>query len=845
MCSSRATGEVDTKAASGRHRRLWRDAIADHRQDFLGLAAVTVVILIGYFAVPFQGKTFSTASIQPGTAGCGTPTGACGRGLGRNDPRGDPLASAGQLEPWAQVAHAELRQRIVPLWNPYQGIGMPLAANMQSAVFDPLLLPFHLHPSPLFEDLTILGSLVLLGAAAYAAGRALRLRPLAAVATGSIYGLSGWFFVFSNNQWFRVYIFLPLIIASVEWTMRSTRRLPIVCLATVITWPLVVGMPEPAFISLVAGGTYGLLRLVLGDRVDTRSRAALRLAAGAAIGLALAAPLLAIFREYLPLSYNVHRSSPNHARPTHSVELLLNWMMPRISPSRAKGANVLVRFFPSNYSNSLNWVGAGAVVMAIGAMLSPRAMRRHSGWPLVAAAALVALQMYGGALVHWTRVVPIWSQVYWTTYGGPVLALVTALLAGIGIEGLLRGEISRRALAVGVGTLSVVLLLLILRSHRDLALGHDIALIGGWPLALAAATLTFSAVLLLRQRPSAYVVVLVIIAEMILLAPKGFYSPRQNPYSVPTWLSYVKAHTVADRSRAFSMNGLLYPDTAGVYQLADPRAIDALYPERYRRFVKTFISHSITDRFIAVGVMERAPDIAANPMFNALGVRYLLFRSPCNQAADTYCVSPTAPPASSLTAQFRLQLVAGPVRVYENTSAAPRAFVVHDLHRVLNEDQAFSYLTRGEPNRFPDGAVQVSRRDPGRSAVVEAASPLPRVRACSGATADVAKITGYTASHVTIDVKAACPGMLVLSDEYFPGWTATVRGSGAAIYPTDGALRSVAVPSGRSRVELRYQPASFRLGLVAFVLGLIGVLVLAFGAALERRRRVGGAPGDR
>ena len=33
------------------------------------------------------------------------------------------------------------------------------------------------------------------------------------------FGLSGWFFVYSNSQWFRTYLFLGFIVAFVEWTL--------------------------------------------------------------------------------------------------------------------------------------------------------------------------------------------------------------------------------------------------------------------------------------------------------------------------------------------------------------------------------------------------------------------------------------------------------------------------------------------------------------------------------------------------------------------------------------------------------------------------------------------------
>ena len=49
----------------------------------------------------------------------------------------------------------------IPLWNPYQAAGAPHAANMQSAVFDPLNIVVNVHPTPRTWDLTLIGTFVL------------------------------------------------------------------------------------------------------------------------------------------------------------------------------------------------------------------------------------------------------------------------------------------------------------------------------------------------------------------------------------------------------------------------------------------------------------------------------------------------------------------------------------------------------------------------------------------------------------------------------------------------------------------------------------------------------------
>jgi uncharacterized membrane protein YfhO len=83
---------------------------------------------------------------------------------------------------------------------------------------------------------------------------------------------------------------------------------------------------------------------------------------------------------------------------------------------------------------------------------------------------------------------------------------------------------------------------------------------------------------------------------------------------------------------------------------------------------------------------------------------------------------------------------------------------------------------------------------------------------------------------VAIRAVARRPGILVLTDAFFPGWKATVDGKPAHIYRINYLLRGVRLDTGVQRVEFRYQPASWRLGrslsavalVILFAMALIG-----------------------
>jgi hypothetical protein len=181
--------------------------------------------------------------------------------------------------------------------------------------------------------------------------------------------------------------------------------------------------------------------------------------------------------------------------------------------------------------------------------------------------------------------------------------------------------------------------------------------------------------------------------------------------------------------------------------------------------------------------------------------------------------------------QYRHVISEGSASVYENRHAMPRAFVVHDAIVTATPASALQAIEeRG--SRLPSGALAVTRFNPRQSAVVEAASSSGlSFNQCDAQRA--ATVKSMDGDDVIIDVPAGCPGLLVLTDLFYPGWHATVNGKAARIYATDVAFRGVVLPAGATRVHFHYAPASFKVGLSALALGLVAIAT----AGLYRRRR--------
>ncbi len=84
----------------------------------------------------------------------------------------------------------------------------------------------------------------------------------------------------------------------------------------------------------------------------------------------------------------------------------------------------------------------------------------------------------------------------------------------------------------------------------------------------------------------------------------------------------------------------------------------------------------------------------------------------------------------------------------------------------------------------------------------------------------------YGTNTVGIDVSLDGYGFLVVSDAYYPGWTAEVDGERARIYRGDGAFRAIPLEPGERKVEMRYEAPWFRAGLGISALSALALAVI-------------------
>jgi hypothetical protein len=154
----------------------------------------------------------------------------------------------------------------------------------------------------------------------------------------------------------------------------------------------------------------------------------------------------------------------------------------------------------------------------------------------------------------------------------------------------------------------------------------------------------------------------------------------------------------------------------------------------------------------------------------------------------------------------------GRVLVYRNPQALPRAFLVGRHHRARDPAEALARLLADD---FDPREEVVLFEDP------------PQVPAQAGGPVTgegtAVSVERYRSEEVLVRTVAPHPGILVLSDTFYPGWTAEVDGVETRILRANVCQRAVPVGAGTHDVRFVFRSTAIERGLLASLVSGLAV----------------------
>lgn len=720
-----------------------------------------------------------------------------------------------------EFAAASLRDGTgFPLWNPYLFGGLPYVAAMHGDIFYPTFLLRMVLPTDVAMTWGFIIHVFLAGLFSYLFLRALGLGFFGALVGGLAYMMSGNIAgLVSPGHDGKLFVsaLLPLALLLVVRGMRDGRAWAWGALA--ITVGLGVLSPHPQLLQymLLVAGSFGLF-LALADTGEGKlpRPVAIRRLGLAAVAVIVGFAMGAI--QYLPVREYVSWSPRAQGKPwelatSYSMppEELINTWVPQFS-------GILDQYWGDNGIH-LHSEYLGVAVLLLAALAFTRGrlpVHRKHLWFFSAVTLVATLWAMGGYTPFYHLV---YSLVPGTKYfRAPstilyVISLGVAVLAAIGAERAAQRDANRRYLvtaavvvlalgAVGaLGGLTNLGVALSEPGQTDLVLANDAAVrMGALRSALfgvmAVACLFLLSSGRLGREAGAYLLAGIVAVDLWSVERLywRFSPPASQVFAPDSTISYVKAQAEPGR----------------VMQLATSRAVgrdpfltgDALMSHG----VRTVLGYHGNElgRFQQLGGHPDWRQLANPNFWHLMNIRYVL------TDAESLAVP-------------GLTRVVGPVRnaygttvfLYRMTDDNPVAWVAPAIVKAGDQDVL--------------GTVLDPRFDVRRAALFDTAAAVSGVQLAALPDPSPIKVRTTRFDPGAIDMELdqpAPPGSaLIVSENYYPGWSAQVDGKPAVIGRAQMTLIGVELPEGARSVSLRFASRPYERGRLI----TLGALLVALG----------------
>jgi hypothetical protein len=763
-----------------------------------GLAILVPVFLHGWILGPFDLISRNGLTAQPGVR----------LHIYQNPDLVDSLI------PWTDTVWQQVHSGHLPLWNPYGGLGMPLAFNWQSAPFGLSALVGYLAPMRYAFTVGVVVTIIVAGSGGYLLGRVLGMGAIASATVGTVFELSGPIAAWMGYPFPAVMCWAGWIFAFGLLLLRGREHRAgyIVALAACVALAVYAGGPEGLASLLLAAALFFAVVLLcrtrwLGGEGEIL-RPAVDLAIGTIAGFGLAAPFALPSLQLSSQSVRNHASIVGALNP-HALTYLAFPAFDGLPIFH--GGRVDVFGYSFYYAETAMYVGVTALVLGGLAVVLLRRRPEVRGFALIVVVSLAIV--FVPPITSIASKLPKIGQVESLRALMP-LALALAVLCGFGMDLVVRSSAARRAgrwLGLGFGTAALFLLTLWLfgrghlgpvdasiRAHSfiwpavetiaGLAVAACLVWVGraggamthGGVAGHGAATRLASAI----RSPGAVAGVVLLGVATAFLVSSGATMVQSSPTSFPetsTIQSFVRTvgpATVGFGSGVYACPRLGFdPNVNDVYGVREFDVYDPIIPKDY------FTAWAVDTGSASGNQLFNlfCPAVTSTREAREFGIGYVL------EAPGL-----PGPPGSVFVGRFASE----------------------DLYRIPGSGAAT--LTP-----LSQGAVPVDTAR-GRSIPVKHATPSQWEVKTSGDSPQVLRL------HLT-DV---------------PGWHASIDGKPLALEPYAGMMLQAKIPAGDHTIVLHYWPEAFTLGIVLALCSAVFLLALVVVSSRRRRRAVPGASED-
>jgi hypothetical protein len=676
----RAAATKQSEASTGSERFLHRQVFTS--SSYLPQSLRPVLIILGVVLLANIAYVTGLANNDPLAWTSGIAHSTCGLICGRSS---TDINVGIITQPLGHLAAMDVLHGHLPWWNAFEGLGQPLAGELQSSALFPLVLLFAL-PGGLVWFHIVLEFIA--GVSTYFLARRLGVRETFAVVGGALFALNGTFSWLANSV-VNPIAFLPMLLLGVEIVFARAsepirRGWYVLAIATALS--IYAGFPEVAYLDGIFSVVWALVRL-RSVRHALRWRAARRLGLGAVVGGALSLPALVAFGDYLRVAYvggHVLNVDGSWSLPTKSLPMLFDpYIYGTIYGNR--------QLFTA-WGEIGGYFGASVCALALVGLFGARLRGlRIFLFAWVIAGLLGAFNIYGARAV-W-NLVPLLSTTSVPRYIMPSCELALVVLAVLGLSDLSAHFATRRRLTWSALFMAAVLAGGAITAHE---LNHQSVLDTRTRIVLLILNIlpfvAVAAIVLASRLPERFNVTLIVsavlVGETLLLFMAPTFSAPRHVSADHAPIHFLQTHQGEGR---FVDLTILPPNWGSQFGLSALNATDLPFPKSFEVYIQRNLFPGLkpADAFTrdrTSGILEQEQALATHlqsyedasvkyllaprtltllPALSALGVRVVwhdalatiyalphprpFFSSTCNLVSHSYTTATVTCPSSGAT----------------------------------------------------------------------------------------------------------------------------------------------------------------------------------------------------
>jgi hypothetical protein len=738
----------------------------------------------------------------------------------------------------------------IPHWSPYLQGGLPYIGAMHGDIFYPTtLLRLWLGTA---EGITwsFIIALFLAGLFTFRFLRAWRLPFVACVIGGLAYMMCGSIAGYASpGHDGKLYVsaIFPMTLLLLTRGVRDGRSWAWGALAISVAAAALSPHPQLFQYMLLASGSFALWMALathegVGKLPTVVGMRRLGFALGAVVlGMLASAIQFYPLLKYMPYSPRAAGHSWEEATSySFPIEETLNAYLPQFSGilDNYWGRNII--HFHSDYFGVV-------VLFLMGAAFGASRLKSFK-WFWIGAAVVAMLWAYGGhtPLYHLILLIPGNSQFRAPSTMIYVTAFGVAVLAALGTERLLARQVAKKyapAWAIGAGVFAVLLTVggyrllsgaalsaigSMMDQYYNLSAKADAnstaAILGGWRsflfVALAAAVVWAYYDGKFTAKIAGFALAALVLVDFwtIERAYWQFMPPASQTFASDPAIDSIKA----DIARTGPGRTLLFPAGNGLDRL-DPYF-------RKRALMNHLLRTPEGEQGNELGAYRQMMQLDSgqvwlNPNFwRHENVRYM-YTGLDEQSLAQMTAPMGLPPFTKL---------AGPVR----NANGSMVFAYR-----MGMPNPYAWVTSQAVSAQPEQVLPTvlnPRFDPTTAAIVDTGSAIQGTPPASlTPSPNRATVKSYEPGKIAIDLAlpAVANNVLVLSENYYNGWTATSAGTPLTVARVNYNLIGVALPAGTQHVELSYRDPGYDRGKAVTLIALaVAILLLVLGLVADRRR---------